>query len=127
MTEHGHFHWNELNTRSPEQARRFYEQALGWRFEAMAMPEGGTYLVAQAGDAAVAGIFEMKGEAFAGVPEHWLAYIAVDDVDARVAAAERLGATLVKPLFDVEGVGRIAILRQPTGAVVGWMTPAPRD
>jgi uncharacterized protein len=30
----------------------------------------------------------------------------------------------MKPIFDVPGVGRIAILLEPGGAGVGWMTPA---
>jgi uncharacterized protein len=29
----------------------------------------------------------------------------------------------MKPIFDVPGVGRIAILTEPGGAGVGWMTP----
>ena len=29
----------------------------------------------------------------------------------------------MKPIFDVPGVGRIAILMQPGGAGIGWMTP----
>ena len=53
-----------------------------------------------------------------------MAYIAVDDVDARVAKAVKAGAKLMKPIFDVPNVGRIAILTQPDGAGVGWMTPA---
>ena len=28
-----------------------------------------------------------------------------------------------RPLFDIPGIGRIAILREPGGAGVGWMTP----
>jgi len=50
--------------------------------------------------------------------------VAVDDVDARVKKATAAGATLMRPLFDIPGIGRIAILRQPGGAGVGWMTPA---
>jgi predicted enzyme related to lactoylglutathione lyase len=50
-------------------------------------------------------------------------YLAVDDVDARVSRATTAGATLMRPLFDIPGIGRIAILRQPGGAGVGWMTP----
>jgi len=49
--------------------------------------------------------------------------VAVDNVDARVNKATAAGATLMRPLFDVPGVGRIAILREPGGAGVGWMTP----
>jgi predicted enzyme related to lactoylglutathione lyase len=53
-----------------------------------------------------------------------MSYIAVDDVDARVGKATKAGAKLMKPAFDVPGVGRIAILTQPGGAGIGWMTPA---
>jgi predicted enzyme related to lactoylglutathione lyase len=122
-TQHGAFHWNELNTREPAAARTFYEKTLGWRFDVMPMP-GGDYYVAKSGDAMVGGIFEMKGPQFENVPSHWLAYIAVDDVDRRVEAATRHGATVVRAPWDVPGVGRIAILKDPTGAMIGWMTPA---
>ena len=53
-----------------------------------------------------------------------MSYLAVDDVDARVKKAQAAGATLMRPIFDVPGVGRIAILKEPGGAGIGWMTPA---
>jgi uncharacterized protein len=123
MWSHGHFHWNELMTRNPEQAKSFYGATVGWTFEAMPMPDG-TYWVAKLGDDAVAGIFPLSAPRFDGVPEQWMAYLAVDNVDQRVNKATAAGATLMRPLFDVPGVGRIAILREPGGAGVGWMTPA---
>ena len=101
----------------------FYEKSVGWSFDAMPMPDG-TYWVAKAGDRPAGGIFEMKGKDFEGLPEHWMSYLAVDDVDARVDKAKAAGASLIKPAFDVPGVGRIAILKEPGGAVIGWMTPA---
>ena len=39
---------------------------------------------------------------------------------------EAAGATLMKPIFDVADVGRLAILTEPGGAGVGWITPAQR-
>ena len=33
-------------------------------------------------------------------------------------------AQLMRPIFDVPGVGRIAILKDATGAGLGWITPA---
>jgi predicted enzyme related to lactoylglutathione lyase len=51
-----------------------------------------------------------------------MAYLAVDDVDARVKKAQGLGATLMRPIFDIPGVGRIAILKEPGGASIGWIT-----
>jgi len=72
----------------------------------------------------VGGLFDISGHDFQGVPESWMAYIAVDDVDARVAKAVKAGAKVMKPAFDVPGVGRIAMLMEPGGAGIGWMTPA---
>jgi predicted enzyme related to lactoylglutathione lyase len=66
----------------------------------------------------------MKGPQFDRIPSHWFAYIAVDDVDSRCAAATKLGVTIIRAQWDIAGVGRIAIVKDPTGAVVGWMTPA---
>jgi predicted enzyme related to lactoylglutathione lyase len=123
MTEHGSFHWNELNTRDPKLAREFYGKALGWSFDVMPMA-GFDYYVAKSGDKAVGGIFEMKGPEFEGIPSHWFAYIAVDDVDARIAQAVKLGATIRRGPWDIPGVGRVAIVQDPTGAVAGWITPA---
>jgi len=122
---HGTFYWNELLTRHVEDAKKFYADTMGWDFDAMPMPSGGgTYWVAKMGDEPVGGILDINAPEFGPVPESWMSYIAVDDVDARVAKATKAGAKLMKPLFDVPGVGRIAILLQPDGAGIGWITPA---
>jgi predicted enzyme related to lactoylglutathione lyase len=69
-------------------------------------------------------LFDISGPDYAGVPEGWMPYIAVDDVDARAKKAVAAGAKIMKPAFDVPNVGRILILQEPGGAGVGWMTPA---
>jgi hypothetical protein len=50
--------------------------------------------------------------------------MAVDDVDASCAKVQELGGRVLKPAFEVPGVGRIAIVRDPTGAALGIITPA---
>jgi predicted enzyme related to lactoylglutathione lyase len=120
---HGTFYWNELMTRDVDRAKRFYGDVIGWRFEPMTMPDGGIYWCAMLQGKPVAGIFSIDAPEFDGVPEGWMSYLAVDDVDKRVASAVKAGAKLMKPAFDVPGVGRIAILMEPGGAGVGWMTP----
>ncbi len=72
----------------------------------------------------VGGLFDISGPEYKGVPESWMPYIAVDDVNARVKKATKAGAKVMKPAFDVPGVGRIVILLEPGGAGIGWMTPA---
>ena len=120
---HGNFHWNELMTRDADRAKRFYRDTIGWSFESMPTPDGGTYWVAAVNGKPVAGLFQLTSPTYDGVPETWMSYLAVDDVDKRVAKAVKAGAKLMKPIFDVPGVGRIAVLMQPGGAGVGWMTP----
>jgi uncharacterized protein len=123
MASHGTFHWNELMTRDPEKAKQFYSAAIGWTFEAMPMANG-TYWVAKMGGTPVAGIFPMSGPDFATVPENWIPYLAVDDVDARLKKATAAGAKVMRAPFEVPDVGRIAIIQQPGGAVLAWITPA---
>jgi predicted enzyme related to lactoylglutathione lyase len=121
---HGQFHWNELMTRDVERAKKFYADTLGWSFDAMPMPDGGTYWIAMADGTPAGGILDISGPDYSDVPESWMPYIAVDDVDARVNKATKAGAEVMKPAFDIPGVGRIVILREPGGAGIGWMTPA---
>lgn len=130
MTAHGHFHWNELMTRDVAAAKKLYGEALDWTFEEMPMPDGTLYYICKAGDQMAGGMFDISGKPeMAEVPANWRAYIAVDDVDARLEKAKAVGATVMGELFDVQGVGRIVTVMQPDGAVVGWMTPsdAPMD
>ena len=123
MASHGNFHWNELLTSDVERAKRFYGETIGWTFQPMPMPDGATYWMAMMAGKPVAGIFPTNRPEYKGVPEAWMSYLAVDDVDARVKKAVAAGAKLMKPIFDIPDVGRLAILTEPGGAGVGWITP----
>ena len=120
---HGIFVWNELNSRDPEAAKAFYAATLGWAFERMPLEDGHDYWIIKLGEKEVGGIFYLAGPEFEGLCEHWLSYIAVDDVDARLVAVEKAGGRALRPAFDVPGVGRIAIVQDSQGAVAGWLTP----
>ncbi len=126
MASHGSFHWNELLTRDADRAKTFYGETIGWTFDAMAMPDGATYWVAMMDSQPVGGLFPTNRPGYEKLPEAWMSYLAVDDVDARVKKATVAGAKLMRPIFDIPGVGRIAILTEPGGAGVGWITPASR-
>lgn len=121
---HGTVCWNELNVHDVERAKNFYSTTLGWTFDAMPMP-GFTYWIIKSGDAQVGGTFEMKSPDFKDVPERWITYVAVDDVDARIAKATEAGANVCHPPMDIPGVGRMVMLTEPGGALVSWMTPKP--
>jgi uncharacterized protein len=122
MASHGHFHWNELMAHDAERAKAFYRDAIGWTFDAMPMPNG-TYWVGKMRGIAAGGIFPMSGPEFAGMPERWVSYLAVDDVDARLNKAAAAGAKIMREPFDVPTVGRIAFVEEPGGAMIVWITP----
>ena len=122
-TEHGTFCWNELMTRDVERAQEVLR-----RHHRMELPVDGDaagYLLA--GDAGwQAGRRHLPAELAANSTacrKAGCSYLAVDDVDKRTAKATAAGAKLMRPIFDVPTVGRIAILTEPGGAGVGWMTP----
>lgn len=121
--QHGVFHWNELVTRDVEGAKAFYASVCGWTYEAMQFGEM-TYTIAMSNGAPAGGMFEMKGPEFEGKPECWMSYIAVDDCDAAAAAGKAGGGQVAQEPFDVPGVGRIAIMVDSTGAVIGVIKPA---
>jgi predicted enzyme related to lactoylglutathione lyase len=123
---HGKFVWNELCAQDVEGAKKFLGAALGWTFEPMKTP-GGTYWIIKNGEDRAGGIFDMSGDDFCkGVPEHWISYVAVDDVDARLQNAVAKGAKQLRAPFDIPEVGRIAILQQPGGGTLAWITPKPK-
>jgi predicted enzyme related to lactoylglutathione lyase len=122
QSPHGIVCWSELNVHDVGRAQKFYSEALGWRFEEIS-PGGFPYWIIKAGDVNVGGLFHMSDPRFAGAPERWVTYIAVDSVDERIKKAVTLGAIICKEPMDIPGIGRIAMLKEPGGALVAWMTP----
>ncbi len=116
--------WNELNTRDPETAKAFYGEVFGWGFEERQF-ETGAYASLKVGDSTVGGMIDITGRAPDEVPAHWLVYFAVEDTDAAVAKATASGGGVALEPFDIAEVGRIAIVKDPFGAVFAVMTPDP--
>jgi predicted enzyme related to lactoylglutathione lyase len=125
MDRHGTFFWNELNTGDVEGAKQFFEITIGWTFNNMPT-EQGDYWVASMNGIPQAGLVPLDLFAPPGAPPHWFSYLAVDNVDERLQGLIAAGGTIVRPPFDVADVGRVAIVKDPTGAVMGWMTPMAR-
>jgi len=123
--EPGSFCWFECGTTDAAAATGFYKQLFGWRSEDIPMPGEmeGTYTLLKIGDDDIAGLYQMAGPMFEGVPSHWMTYVAVEDVAATAERAKSLGGTITTPPMDVPGVGRIAFLQDPTGARIGIFKP----
>jgi predicted enzyme related to lactoylglutathione lyase len=125
MPKHGEFMWNEICTTDPEATKAFFTALIGWGTQPMAMPQGGTYTIWTVDDKPVGGLFPMDEEKAQHMPAGWMAYICVDDVDDCVDRVGGLGGRVLAGPFEVEGIGRIAMIADPTGSPVSIMTPAP--
>jgi len=123
MADHGTFSWNELASSDPGRARAFYAEVLGWEFEEFELP-GGAYWVARAGEQMVGGIGGLETGPAGTTSSVWVSWIEVDDVDARVERARGAGGEVVEEPHDVPSVGRTAVLRDPTGALIGLLQGA---
>ncbi len=82
MSNQGKVWWNELGTRDVAGSKAFYGKVVGWTFEEMAMGDGNKYNIYLHPQGPAGGIFKMDGPQFDGVPQHWMAFFAVDDVAA---------------------------------------------
>lgn len=122
---HGSVWWSELATRDVKAARDYYATVCGWSYDETPM-DGSVYNVARIGERMIAGIFDMSDmPGMDDVPPYWMTYLAVDDVDRSVEQTRAAGGSVIREPFDVKEVGRVAIVKDPTGAVVGMMTPSP--
>lgn len=114
----GSFCWPELATPDMASAKAFYAGLLGW--EPVDVPSaGGTYTLLQLrGGKDVAGLRNLsREEREGGTPAHFLTYVSTKSADASAARARELGGSVLAGPFDVEGIGRMAVLRDPGGVV----------
>jgi predicted enzyme related to lactoylglutathione lyase len=108
--------WVDLQTSDQDAAKAFYGALFGWGFDDLPTPEGPVYSMATMRDRHVAAIAPLPPQQ--GIPPHWNSYVAVVDVDAIAARAADAGGALVMPPFDVMDAGRMAVVQDPTGAMI---------
>jgi uncharacterized protein len=110
--------WNELYTRDTAAAGAFYSGLFGYGLKQSEMPMPYTEL--QLDGKSIAGMMNL-GPEHAEIPPHWNIYFTVADCDATYAKATGLGATTLVPPMDIPGVGRMAMMRDPQGAVFAFI------
>jgi predicted enzyme related to lactoylglutathione lyase len=114
----GTFCWPELSTADVPAAKAFYSALLGWEPNDSPMPEGGAYTMLKVGGKDVGAMATMQEpQKKAGVPPHWMSYVAVTNADQTVQKAAALDGTILAGPFDVMDAGRMAVIKDPTGAI----------
>jgi uncharacterized protein len=120
MPAHGTFCWNELSTTDDEAAKKFYTELFGWQYKGGDV-EGFAYNEIVAAGRPAGGIFKM-GPEHGGMPPHWMAYVAVDDVDETARRVSELGGKVCVPPTDIPNVGRFSVINDPAGAAISIIT-----
>ncbi|HEX8905639.1 MAG TPA: VOC family protein [Longimicrobiaceae bacterium] len=103
--------WSELATTDVGGAKAFYAGVFGWECET----SDGEYTVFRGPAARFGGIYPLTPED--GVAPCWVPFFAVDDADAAAGKAAALGGAVIAEPGELPGVGRIALIEDPQGAL----------
>jgi predicted enzyme related to lactoylglutathione lyase len=112
----GTFCWTELATTNLETAKKFYTELLGWKLKE-GQAAGMIYNEISASGREIGGMYQMGPEE-GNAPSRWMAYVAVEDVDAKARQVEELGGKVSMPPTDIPNVGRFCVINDPTGAAI---------
>lgn len=120
----GTFCWVEVGTTDAAAASKFYTQLFGWEAEKVMDGPEGNYVMLRQGGKEVAGLYQMSPEQSSqGIPPHWLSYVSVADATQGAKKAASLGGKVIMEAFDVMDVGRMALVQDPTGAMLALWQP----
>jgi uncharacterized protein len=117
--------WSELMTPDPKAAEKFYTAVVGWT----AAPFDGSptpyTILKRKGDVGIGGL--MQTPPGMNMPPFWAMYIAVPKLEEAVAKVKRLGGSEMSESISVPDVGRMQMVKDPQGAPLYVIEPAPRD
>ncbi len=115
--------WFDLTVPNADAVRDFYGAVAGW--SPMPIEMGGYHdycMLPPGSKAPAAGICHACG-VNADLPPQWLIYITVPNVAASLKACVAHGGTILRPAKAMGGA-RVAVVRDPAGAVAALFQPA---
>ncbi|MBD3222992.1 VOC family protein [bacterium] len=113
--------WRDLTVDDAPAVRDFYAAVAGWTPVPVSMGEYDDYEMRDEAGNSVAGVCHARG-LNADLPPQWLVYILVADLDAAADATRENGGEVVVAPRDMGG-GRMAVVRDPIGAVSALFEP----
>jgi predicted enzyme related to lactoylglutathione lyase len=115
----GAFCWVELGTTDAAAAKAFYGGLFGWTAEDMPMPDGTAYTMLKLSGLEAGALYAMNEDMRKqNIPPHWMVYVNVENADETAAKATAAGAQITAGPFDVFDAGRMAVIRDPQGAMI---------
>jgi predicted enzyme related to lactoylglutathione lyase len=116
----GTFAWADCSSTDTARSKAFYVALMGWTAEDLPIGDGLFYTMFKQNGLNVAGLGPSMTE---GMPSVWTSYVSVNNADAAAAKVKELGGTVMMEPMDVFENGRMMLLQDPTGAVLGMWQP----
>lgn len=125
----GGFIWYELMTTDAAGAKSFYDPVVGWSIGTDQVAPGVDYRMISRSDGGMAGgLLQLTAEMQEGGGRPiWLGYLHTADVDAKIEEIKADGGGVMMDAWDQPGVGRLAMVTGPEGAVFYLMDPIPPE
>jgi uncharacterized protein len=102
----------ELLTSNVAGAKKFYSGLFDWKLEDV---PGMDYTMISVGEGTGGGMMQHP---MPDAQSTWMPYVLVDDVAVVTNKAKELGATIVKDITEIPGVGWFSVFIDPTGATL---------
>ena len=117
-----------INADDVPRARKFYENALGWKFTPWGPPN---FFLCQTGtddDSGLEGSLQGRREIIKGKPIFGFeCSLGVDNIDETIAAIEANGGKIVMPKAEIPTVGTLIYFEDTEGNIVGAMQYVTKD
>lgn len=117
----GGVYWVELHSHDVDADLKWLKATFGFEIGEMPMDKGGTYYLLNVGQEGRGGVVQAMEQS---APSMWLTWFQVDDVDAAFARVKQHGGQAYTEVMEMTGVGRMAVVADPTGGVFGIIQAA---
>jgi len=126
--------WRDLLTNDPAASQRFYGELFGWEFESVGeasnLRSDSAYTLIRHNGRLIGGMVDTLALNGRDDISQWVILMSVEDLETRVAAAKSNGGQVVTPPTDLQDRGRLALVRDAEGALLGLLETRdgdPRD
>jgi predicted enzyme related to lactoylglutathione lyase len=126
--------WRDLLTNDPAASQRFYGELFGWTFEnigsASNLKSDSAYALIRNNGELIGGMIDTVALNNREDISQWVVSMSVEDIEARVSMVTEAGGQIITPPTDLQDRGRLALVRDAEGALLGLLETRdgdPRD
>jgi len=117
--------WHDLITDKPELTKKFYQELFGWQFEELTLAGGlfgkVNYTLIRHNGKLIGGMIDQTKLQVDKDISQWVVLMSVADINKAVDEVKSSGGTVFSPATDLGDRGKIAIVADPQGALLGFL------